>query len=52
MVENVLKKEITCYNQFLLFSQCLLSYITLVCQNAALCGIDLNLIIWYKVNIL
>ena len=35
----VRKGEIACYKQFLLFSQCFPQpYISLVCQNAALCG--------------
>ena len=38
MVENIVRKgEIACYKQFLLFSQCFLQ-LSLVCQNAALCG--------------
>ena len=40
MVENIVKKkkEIVCYKQFLLFSQCFHSYISLLRQNAALRG--------------
>ena len=38
-VENKERKgEIACYKQFPLFSQCFHSYISLVQQNAALCG--------------
>ena len=43
-VENITRKgEIACDKQFLLFSQCFHSYISLVCQNAILCGNGLNL---------
>ena len=38
-VENIVRKgEIACYKQFLFFSQCFPSYISLVRQNAVLCG--------------
>ena len=38
--KNIVRKgEIACYKQFLLFSQCFPPlYISLVCQNVALCG--------------
>ena len=38
------KGEIACYNQFLLFSQCFQDLISLVHQNAILCGNGLNLV--------
>ena len=43
-LENMVRKgEIACYKQFLLFSQCFLQlYISLVRQNAVLCGNGLN----------
>ena len=38
-VENIVRKgEIACYKQFLLFSQCFHSCISLVRKTAALCG--------------
>ena len=42
-VENIVRKgEIACYKQFLLSDNVFHSYISLVCQNAALCGNGLN----------
>ena len=41
--ENIVRKEeIACYKQFLLFSKVFHSYISLVRQNAALCGNGFN----------
>ena len=40
-VENIVRKEIACYKQFLLFSQCFPQQYILSAQNAALCGIGL-----------
>ena len=38
-VENIVRTgEFACYKQFLLFSQCFPQLISLVRQNAALCG--------------
>ena len=39
-VENIVRKgEIACYKQFLFFSLCFLQlYMSLMCQNEALCG--------------
>ena len=48
-VENIMRKgEIACYKQFLLFSQCFNSYISLMHQNAALCGNGSNLLPHYR----
>ena len=46
-VENIVRKgEIACYKQFLLFSQSFLQlYISLLHQNAALCGIGLSIMV-------
>ena len=39
MVEKIVKKrEIACYKQFLFFHNVFHSYISLMLQNAALCG--------------
>ena len=45
-VENMVRKgEIACYKQFLLFSQCFPQlYISLVRENVALCGNNLNIL--------
>ena len=41
---NIVRKgEIACYKQFLLFSQCFHTYLSLVRQNAALCGMGITL---------
>ena len=43
MVENIVRKgEIACDKQFLFSHNVFHSYISLVCQNAALCGNGLN----------
>ena len=44
MVENIVRKEeIACYKQFLLFSYCF-QQLSLVHQNAGLCGNGLKLL--------